>query len=208
MSELRQATILVGAHVFGTGYASLVFTLGFFSSLTVVKYRIEPLMVFPRWVARKIQRLVLLPSPLLFLVIFGFNGLAICAYMLTGLLHYAVPAMIAFLTGTNLGVVLFLGTTTIPGGPVQARGPGRRQFWAVVCGLVTALLELPAFWIAIAMGMTLGGFGGPVDDLRSAALARLSAYVRLIAPVLMVSAAVETLGIRLMPANDRKEEDD
>ncbi|MEW6356214.1 MAG: hypothetical protein AB1696_07820 [Planctomycetota bacterium] len=208
MPDLREAISLLIEHFRCAGCAALVFTLGFISSVVVVKYRIEPLLIFPRWVAGKLQRMLKLNAVAIFLLIFGFNSTAICVYMLTGAIHYLAPVVIAFLTGKNIGVITFLAGRT-PADETTAPQPSPvRQLIAIICGVLTALLEMPCFWLGIAMGMTLGGFGGgPTVNLGAAAIARLSAYLWLVVPVLFVSAIAETMGIRFMMAKEKKEND-
>ncbi|NOZ21089.1 MAG: stage II sporulation protein M [Planctomycetes bacterium] len=207
MPDLREAISLIIAHFRCAGYAAVVFTLGFISSVVVVKYRIEPLIVFPRWVTGKLHRLLKLNPPVMFLFIFGFNSTAICVYMLSGVIHYLVPVAIAFLTGKNIGVITFLAARTPPDEALESQPHRRLQILATACGILTALLEMPCFWIGIAMGMTLGGFGGgPGGDTSVAVVARLGAYLYVIVPVLLVSAIAETIGITLMMV--RKDEED
>lgn len=210
MSEFAHAIAFVIAHVGTAAYAALVFTLGLVGAFIAVRYRIEALIAFPRWMANKLQGLIFLPPVLLFLLIFGFNGTAICAYMLTGAIHYLVPVFIAFMTGTNIGIIMLLGVTSPPDAPrqpVSFETNPRRQAVAMLCGLLTALLELPCFWLGIALGMTLGGFGGGTEGTRAAIAQRVRAYAQIILPILCISAAAETLGIKLMIRTDRKEDD-
>jgi len=205
LSEFHASISFLTLHLRPAAYAALVFTLGLLSSITVVKYRIEVLLAFPRWLSQKLPRMLSLSALPMLLIIFGFNSTAILLYMLTGAAHYLAPVFIAFMTGTHIGIIsiLAMGASAAPPA-AQEQGMARRRF-ALLCGLLTGLLELPCFWLAIGMGMTLGGFGAPVDDLAAMALVRLSVYARMIAPVLFLSAAIETIGIKLMDGGEKKE---
>lgn len=80
------------------------------------------------------------------------------------------------------------------------RGMTSAQFYTqTVCVILVALLELPAFWFAIALGTSLSRHWLPLagPGVAESILARMTAYVTVIVPVLAISAAVEAVAVRM-----------
>jgi len=135
------------------------------------------------------------------MVIFGFNSTAIALYMSSGF-HPFVPAMIALITGYNIMVILLMMGKTLENDVMDmspkatwAPGPVLTNF----CGLAVLFLELPCFFYAIAMGISLGQqiMAGEVDYSQGMAI-RLQAYAMVIVPALFISAICETIAIHGM----------
>jgi len=134
-------------------------------------------------------------------VIWGFNGTAMFLYMASGVRPW-FPQAVAVLTGLNIAVVVLwagedggfdLGRPAAPGRWAPGRG------LAALCGLAVLALELPCFWYALGMGISLGravsSSGVPyVQGL----LPRGQAYSLVILPALLVSAFCEAVAIRGM----------
>jgi hypothetical protein len=188
-------------HLILAAVAALMFVVGLLLSWPVVRYQV-------RWAQRpalKLFRLVLRligsqPSLLrMSLVIWLFNSTAMFIYMSCGVLPI-LPKLVAVCTGFNVAVIFArteameeLNDAGRPGALQWIPGP----LVTSVCGLVVLLVELPCFWYAIAMGISLGqvaiGEGGSWAD---AFELRGRAYGAVIVPLLLVSAVCESIAIR------------
>ncbi len=198
---------LLGQHLWLGAIAAVLFAAGVGTSAPVVRGNVRWLMALPLWLVRKVLSLVApdFPPARVFLVIFSFNAVMICLYMLSGVL-VVLPAAIAFLTGLNIGViVLKAGDVELPSGerplaPVTAEETAAPP-WVGLCSLAVLVLELPSFWLSVGMGIGMGrtlATTGPYDwpTIVSLAYPRLHAYWMIILPVLFVSALAETAAIR------------
>lgn len=185
---------LVLHHTPQAGIAALLFIAGVLSAVPVLRWRVEFLLRMPRSFAGWLREIMdKRPSVLrLAAFIFSFNGTAILCYMLTGVLP-GLPYVVAFWTGLNVALAGLLVRET--GAPdVVARSPTR---WERLCGILTFVLELPCFWYALGLGMTIRlGFSRGVRDLDWTSLAdRVWAYALVILPVLALSALVEAYAV-------------
>ena len=195
--------------------------LGAASAWIVVHWRIEPLERFPLWMLKWVTKLIgRRPSMTrLFLAIFGFNSAAMFLYMCTGV-WVILPAMVCFLTGMNLAIIFVRGQPTLPGeeadsdaAPAELEaelaGEPPLKLLPLICGLLVVLLELPAFWYSIGMGISLGHyvrdhfslgaillFRYPTPGMALAMGQRMAAYLQIIVPVLAVSALAEAYAVR------------
>ena len=132
-------------------------------------------------------------------VIWLFNSTVMFLCMASGL-HALLPKVLGIWTGLNVGVLAAVaGQADHPGfhlptgGDAQWR-PSPRV--ALACGLLVVALELPCFWYALGMGMSLAGQVGAGAGYFSALQPRALAYACLILPALLVSAAAESVAIR------------
>ena len=200
------------------GASAAVFVIGFASAWVVVRSDIRFLIRPALWFLNTILSLVRRRRTFLFILclIFGFNGTAMLLYMLSGIVPF-LPAAICFLTGMNIAVAMLKGHT-LPGvakespapaepmdgtlsedaSPAVESRPGQGCFLAI-CFLLVAALELPCFWLAIALGtsMEFSGVGRLTQaGMLQVILPRVVAYLEVILPVLGVSAAIEALAIR------------
>ncbi len=189
--------------------ALFLFVLGFGFSYFVEKFDLKAFKTFPIWFLGKIIRFANPSKPFLsiFLFIFLFNSIAICLYMLSGLL-VVFPVLIAFLTGTNIGIIILYPL------PDEVKGlniyrPREAVSFGPFLALLTALvplLELFAFCAAIAMGLEMASeifvgcssidCGGYVRLATALAIPRLRTYLILCVPPLFVSALAEARVIK------------
>jgi hypothetical protein len=185
--------------------AALLFLLGGLLALPVRKGRTPALTWLPRRLLRMI-RVLLGEQPgfrRMFLVIFGFNSIAIFCYMASGIRPW-VPALISLLTGYNIAAILFLAGEDM-GFDTGAPVPG--SLWVPgglatgICGLAVLLIELPCFWYSIGMGIRLGRevVAGRTDYAQGLVV-RGHVYVRVMIPLLLISALCEATAIRGMSA--------
>ena len=195
MAGMIQSVEFLLHHTLTAGAAAVLFAAGMACATPVYQRRVERLLAFPRWVARKLQRIrEKKPSvPALGLFIFAFNGVAMLVYMLLGIIP-GVAALISFLTGMNVILIGLLARET----PSDDAAPRRAPPISVrLCGLLTLLLELPCFWYT--MGMTIWMDKGLYAMYRSADWSpiaqRVTAYLTIILPILFVSAMVEAYAV-------------
>jgi len=170
-------------------YAALIFCIGFAGGVVAVRYNMRPLLVFPRWVAKRLTPVMRLRLAPLCAFIFLFNSCFIYLYMLSGAASYWLTAGIDFITGTNIAVIVI----TEGAEPKGARRLSAREMVGAVCGLLVACIELPVFWLAIAMGFSLGFRGEGSGGIAT----RSWVYLKVLVPLLFVSAVIEAAGVRL-----------
>ena len=182
-------------------YAALLFALGLFLSWPVVEYRMTFLCRWPMALFRFVMRLMG-PAPgitRVIVIICGFNSAVMFACMASGI-HPALPKALAVWTGMNVGIIMGLARRgeEMPGPRALAPGEWRAPpALALACGLATLMLELPCFWYAIAMGISLGDQVQHEGTLYLAALLpRVQAFARVIAPLLLASAIAEAIAMR------------
>jgi uncharacterized membrane protein len=188
--------------------AALLSVVGMLVAYPVIKWDIKGLQVVPMWLFKAVLNLLGAHPGLLrtTLVIFCFNSMAIFLYMASGV-HPLIPGLIAILTACNIAVIVSKATEVespkVSEGLFTARWyPGSSLTY--VCGLMVILLELPCFWYSIAMGMSLGSEVIMHQSTYAQGLAiRGQAYVVLIVPLLLVSAACESIAIRGMAPRNR-----
>ncbi|MFW6108790.1 MAG: hypothetical protein ACOC8D_03140 [bacterium] len=197
-------------HHLGLGLvAALLFAAGLGTSVAVVRRDMRWLMALPLWLVRQVLRVIGpgFPPVRVFLIIFCFNTVAIFLYMASGVL-VVVPALVAFLTGVNIGViVLKAGEVEMPsgerplGGAMAPDAEVEVAPWVSLCSLAVLALELPSFWLSVGMGIGMGRelteVGGyTLAHLGSLLSERAAAYVTVIIPILFLSALAETAAIR------------
>jgi uncharacterized membrane protein SpoIIM required for sporulation len=182
-------------------HAALLFAVGLFASWPVVRYRLDVLTRPAEVVLRLVLRLMG-PSPGLARmagIIFANNCTVMFVCVAAGL-HPMVPKVLCVWVGLNVGAMIgLLGRDEELLAPMRRR-PGWwvPPPWAtVLCSALVLLLELPCLWFAVAMGVSMGRVvhGGSASYAEAlAAYAR--AYWSVIAPVLLVSAAAESVAVR------------
>jgi len=163
------------------GCAAVLFSMGVIVGPKVVERNVTFLTAYPLWISEWLEK-VLQRKPgfaRLFLLIFCFNATSLFASFVSGFAGI-LPFLFAFWTGLNVAVITFtvagrLGLATVFLNPV-------------------ALFELPAAWIALAVGMTLGlEVVSPMLGVRLAALfGRLvGVYLFVVLPLLLVAGLIE-----------------
>jgi len=209
MPSLASSLNVLAEHIWLGVVAALLFVAGLATAGPVVQRDHRWLMALPLAVVRLVLRLIgpqfrAVPA---FVVIFVFNSVVICLYMLSGAL-IVLPGAMAFLTGLNIGVVtLKANEIEVPGGQgslgaLVATAEGREvPRWAGLCGLLVLVLELPSFWVSVGMGIgmarKLSAAGAyTLANLQALAIERLHAYWMTIIPALCLSALAEVAAIR------------
>ena len=186
-----------------------LFVLGFGFSYFVEKFDLKIFKTFPLWFFKcaikygNPQRSFLS----LFLFIFFFNSIAICLYMLSGVLVF-LPFLIAFLTGLNIGIIVL---EPVPEDLKQINVYRPREEvemtpYLLLLSALVPLLELFVFCFSIAMGMEIAMeifIEFPALNLTqyfnlaiALAIPRLRMYLMLCVPLLFISALAEARVIR------------
>jgi hypothetical protein len=183
-------------------HAALLFAAGVFAGIPVIWFNVKPLQWLPVQVFRLVSRLMGRAPGILrmTLVIWLFNSAAMFVYMASGV-HPMLVKVVGIWVGMNVVVAAVAGgreeetMRALASWPEERWRPSAQLGWA--CGGVVLVLELPAFWYAIAMGLSLShevqsGAARYLDALSS----RAAAYLALIVPALLVSALCESLALR------------
>jgi hypothetical protein len=202
---LSDSLSLLNEHLWLGAVAAFLFVAGLGTSVSVVRNNVGWLMALPLWLFRRVLRVIgpHFPPVRTFLVIFCFNSVAIFLYMASGVL-IVLPAAVAFLTGINIGVAVLKAGEMAPEmaeSPVSEPAEEKQQgLWVGLCSGAVLLLELPSFWISVAMGIGLGRAlsekAFTITQMGDLLLPRAVAYVQIIVPALFVSALAETAAIR------------
>jgi hypothetical protein len=122
--------------------AALLFFLGIYLAPIIVEKKINWLLIYPRWVAKLIERYFsvrwgFIP---LFLIILVLNNLSLFSGFLSGF-TLILPFIMAFLTGLHVAIV---------GYDIM----GWQGIWQLLVNPV-AWLEFPAAWISFGMGIRI-----------------------------------------------------
>jgi hypothetical protein len=182
--------------------ALCLFVLGFGFSYFVEKFEIRVLKAFPIWFLRQTARFGNPQRPFLFLFlfIFLFNSIAICLYMLSGLL-VLFPVLIAFLTGTNIGIIILhpIPEDLKEGSIYRPRKEVKLGPFLMILTALVPLLELFVFCISIAMGLEMASsmlLDFSWQNGVTLAIPRLKTYVMVCVPLLFISALAEARVIK------------
>ena len=181
-------------------HGALLFAAGLFASWPVIRYRLTAVAWLPEQTFRLVLRLLgPRPSiPRVAGVIFAFNSAVMFLQMASGY-HPFLPKVLGIWTGLNVGI---MGAASAREG-IQPDALGAPEGgWipprlaTLLCGLAVLALELPSYWFALAMGISLGHSVQGGAAYGSALAQRALAYVTVILPALLTSAVAESIAIR------------
>lgn len=188
-------------HLWLAFHALILFFVGVFISVPVIRYDLKKVAWLPLRLFRGVVRLMgdrgLIRTGL---VIWCFNSIAIFVYMASGF-HPLLPKVFGIWTGLNVALLTY--------GPATRDDPVISQLarpvdngWrpppvlAGACGLLVLMIELPCFWVSIAMGMRMGHQVEAGTPYLAALSTYATAYITVIVPLLLVSAVAESIAIR------------
>lgn len=179
-----------------------LFVLGFGFSYFVERFNLEVFRVFPIWFLRQTIRFAHPSRAFLSiaLFIFFFNSVAICLYMLSGLL-VVFPVLIAFLTGTNIGIIMLqpIPEELKEGTIYRAKENVKLGSFLLFLTVLVPLFELFVFCYSIAMGMEIASsmfLNFTWDNAVALAIPRIRTYLMLCVPLLFISALAEARVIK------------
>ena len=182
--------------------ALFLFVLGFGFSYLVEKFDLKAFKAFPVWFLGQTTRFA---NPrtnfiLLFLFIFVFNSMAICLYMLSGLL-VLFPVLIAFLTGTNIGIIVMqpVPEEVREGSFYRPRKELKLGPFLLMLAALVPLLELFVFCYAMAMGLQMASsmlLNFTFENAIALAIPGIKMYLMLCVPLLFLSALAEAKVIK------------
>lgn len=165
--------------------AGILFTLGILLADSVLDRNIGWLISYPVWVYKKIEKLMERLSNVLltFLFIFFFNAVNLFLGFVSGFL-VILPILLAIWTGLNVGIIArkMMIEQNQTGG-----------LWLIFLNPV-AVFELPAGWISFSIGLEMGIKFLSVMNytvVESLFLERLSLFIYLVIPLLLVAALLE-----------------
>jgi hypothetical protein len=177
--------------------ALFLFVLGFGFSYFVEKFDLKLFRIFPLRFLRFALRFA---SPgkgfiAIFLFVFLFNSTAIFLYMLSGLM-VLFPVLIAFLTGTNIGIIVLhpLPEELREGNIYRPKEAVRLGPFLILLTALVPLLELFVFCFSIALGLEMASsmlLDFSWQNALALAIPRIMTYLRLCVPLLFISALAE-----------------
>ncbi len=167
--------------------AAALFFLGIFCAPIIVRKQIRPLLWYPLWIWRVIQRHMdpNVPFLRLWALIFSLNSISLFCNLVSGL-FIIFPPFFAFLLGLHIAVICL-------------KEVGNLRLFSLILNPVS-LLELPAAWISLSLGMSLGrelylrGYTNVFSLFRS----EFMGYLFLVLPLLAVAALVEVSLIKAL----------
>lgn len=193
--------------------ALILFAVGMFAAVPVVRYRVKAV----KWLPLKLFRLVVRligdgGIPRTAAVIWAFNSVSIFIYMASGF-HPLLPKLFAIWTGLNVAVLMF--GIDREEDPVLSRlvRPPENRWQAspgvlLLCSGLVLAVELPCFWFAIGMGIRMGQLLQTNASYWGQLLRRGTAYGTVIVPLLLLSAIAEAIAIRAAPKQSKEHQDD
>jgi len=206
MTDLQLALYVVKNDLYFAWLALLIFFIGFCFSYVVYELNIRFLMWFPRWFVRVLARHVnpRRSAVRIFLTIFLFNSISIAVYMLSGL-FIIFPYIIAFLTGMNIGLSVFIPTeASLEGYEVRVIDSPAKAVRIAVFSTLVLIIEVVVFSLALGMGLALASASASIETADfSASLflaelisTQMNAYIYICVPLLALSAFFETSVIK------------
>ena len=170
-------------HIF---IAAILFLAGIYIAPTIVEKKINWLLIYPRWVARLIEKYFSARWGFLqlFFIILFLNNFSLFMGYLSGF-TIILPYIIAFLTGFHVAVVGY--------DLMEWQG-----IWHLLVNPV-AWLEFPASWISFAMGIQIstvivrtGSYGSSMQVFNQL----LPLYLKYVFILLTVAALLESVLIK------------
>ncbi len=202
---MLEAIYIIKENIYFTWFALLIFFTGFCFSYLVNYFDLKFLAWFSRWFLKFMSRYVNPKASFMriFLIIFLFNSISIAIYMASGL-FVIFPFIIAFLTGMNIGLTVFIPPeVTLEGYELgRAHGAGN-MFKIMLFSTFVLVFEIITFSLALGMGMSLGVAMAAVSGASATAsneaamfiagllTLRFKAYLLVCVPILALSAYME-----------------
>jgi hypothetical protein len=176
-------------HLDGTLFllaAALFFSGVFFAPIAVEK-EMKPLLWYPLWIWRVIRRYVDPEGSFsrLWALIFSLNALSLFCNLVSGL-FIVLPPLFSFLLGAHIAIICL-------------KEVGKVRLFPLILNPVS-VLELPAAWISLSLGMSLGrelylnGYGNVLSLFGR----HLMGYLLVVLPLLAVAGFIEVSLIKAL----------
>jgi len=167
--------------------AAALFFLGIFFAPIVFKKQIRPLLWYPLWIWKVIKQYADPVTPFfsLWALIFSLNALSLFCNLVSGL-SIMLPPFFSFLLGLHIAVICL-------------KELGSLGLFPLILNPVS-LLELPAAWISLSLGMSLGrqlylnGYANVLYLFRNG----LMVYLFIVLPLLALSGFIEVSLIKAL----------
>lgn len=167
--------------------AAALFFLGILFAPVVVEKQIRPLLWYPLWIWGVIKRYADPEAPFsrLWTLIFSLNSLSLFCNVVSGLSIILTP-LFSFLLGVHIAVICL-------------KEVGSLRLLSLILNPVS-LLELPAAWISLSLGMSLGrqlylkGYANVLHLFRN----ELMVYLLIVLPLLAVAGLIEVSLIKAL----------
>jgi hypothetical protein len=167
--------------------AGTLFFLGVFFAPIAVKKEIRPLLWYPLWIWRLIKRHIDIDAPFLRLwtLIFSLNSVSLFCNLVSGL-FIILPPLFSFLLGAHIAII-------------SLKEVGKLRLLSLILNPVS-LFELPAAWMSLSLGMSLGrelyleGYAEVFYLFRR----ELMGYLLLVLPLLAVAGFIEVSLIKAL----------
>ena len=162
--------------------AALLFFIGYVLAPTVYYKKVKWLTTYPFFIIHLMDKYFKKnwPALTIFIVIFGLNSISLFINLLSGW-GILLPFILIIYTGLNIGVVMY---HTLEG----------KFYYASLLNPV-AILELPAAWISVAMGIQFG-----LNRISSISLYETISFSKYVdyflytvVPLLFLAAIIETV---------------
>lgn len=166
--------------------AALFFSGVFFAPIAVEK-EIRPLLWYPLWIWRVIRRYVDPEGSFsrLWALIFSLNSLSLFCNVVSGL-SIILPPLFSFLLGAHIAIICL-------------KEMGKVRLFPLILNPVS-VFELPAAWISLSLGMSLGrelylkGYGTVLFLFER----HLMGYLLVVLPLLAVAGFIEVSLIKAL----------
>jgi len=167
--------------------AAALFFLGVFFAPIVVRNEIRLLLWYPLWIWRVIKGHIDPDAPFfrLWVLIFSLNSLSLFCNLASGLFIILSP-LFSFLLGVHIAVIC-------------VKEVGKLQLFPLILNPVS-LFELPAAWISLSLGMSLGrelyfkGYTNVIYLFQQ----ELMGYLFLVLPLLAIAGFIEVSLIKVL----------
>jgi hypothetical protein len=203
---MLEALNLIKDNLYFTWLAMFIFFAGFCFSYIVYEFNIRFLLWFPEWFMKTLSRFINpgRPFAVILLTIFLFNTISIMVYMISGL-FIVFPYIIAFMTGMNIGLSVFIppAMSAEDFGDMSIRSRVK-MIRSMLFSTIVLFLEVTIFSVSLGLGMSLASAASTItNDSYTSALflsellaVRLNAYIIICVPLLLLSAWLEARVIK------------
>ena len=167
--------------------AAVLFFLGVLAATIVVKKEINLLLWYPLWMWGIIKRHIDLGAPFLKLwaVIFSLNSVSLFCNLVSGL-FIILPPLFSFLLGIHIAII-------------SLKELGKVRLVLLILNPVS-FFELPAAWISLSLGMSLGRelYLSKYTKVLSLFGRELMGYLFLVLPLLAIAGFIEVSLIKAL----------